>query len=56
MDVIVAIGPATWAAKCQTSTVPIVIAFSGDPVGTGMVANLARRAGTSRASRSCRAT
>jgi putative tryptophan/tyrosine transport system substrate-binding protein len=42
VDVIVAIGPAAWAAKRQTKTVPIVIAFSGDPVGTGMVSNLAR--------------
>ena len=41
-DVIVAIGASVWAAKQQTSTVPIVIAFSGDPVGTGMVSNLAR--------------
>ena len=42
VDVIVAIGASVWAAKQQTSTVPIVIAFSGDPVGTGMVSNLAR--------------
>jgi putative tryptophan/tyrosine transport system substrate-binding protein len=42
VDVIVAIGPAVWAAKRQTSTIPIVIAFSGDPVRTGMVSSLAR--------------
>ena len=42
VDVIVAIGASVWAAKQQTRTVPIVIAFSGDPVGTGMVSNLAR--------------
>ncbi len=42
VDVIVAVGASAWAAKQQTSTVPIVIAFSGDPVGTGMVSNLAR--------------
>ena len=42
VDVIVAVGAAVWAAKQQTSTVPIVIAFSGDPVATGMVSNLAR--------------
>jgi len=42
VEVIVAMGPAVWAAKRQTSTVPIVIAFSGDPVATGMVSNLAR--------------
>jgi putative tryptophan/tyrosine transport system substrate-binding protein len=41
-DVIIALGPAAWAAKRATSTVPIVIAFSGDLVGTGMVSNLAR--------------
>jgi putative ABC transport system substrate-binding protein len=45
VEVIVAIGPAVWAAKQQTKTVPIVIAFSGDPVGTGMVSNLARPGG-----------
>jgi putative ABC transport system substrate-binding protein len=41
-DVLIALGPAAWAAKRATSTVPIVIAFSGDLVGTGMVSNLAR--------------
>jgi ABC-type uncharacterized transport system substrate-binding protein len=45
VDVIVAIGASVWAAKRQTTTVPIVIAFSGDPVGTGMVPNLARPGG-----------
>ena len=45
VDVIVAIGASVWAAKRQTSTVPIVIAFSGDPVGTAMVSNLARPGG-----------
>jgi putative ABC transport system substrate-binding protein len=40
--VIIALGPAAWAAKRATSSVPIVIAFSGDLVGTGMVSNLAR--------------
>jgi putative ABC transport system substrate-binding protein len=44
-DVIIALGPATWAAKGATSTVPIVIAFSGDPVGNGVVSNLARPGG-----------
>ena len=39
---IIALGPATWAAKDATNTVPIVIAFSGDPVGNGVVSNLAR--------------
>ena len=45
VDVIIALGPATWAAKAATSTVPIVIAFSGDPVGNGVVPNLARPGG-----------
>jgi len=45
VDVIVALGPAAWAAKRETTTVPIVIAFSGDPVETGMVSNLARPGG-----------
>ena len=39
---IIALGPATWAAKAATNTVPIIIAFSGDPVGNGVVSNLAR--------------
>jgi putative ABC transport system substrate-binding protein len=45
VDVMIALGPAAWAAKRATSTVPIVIAFSGDLVGTGMVSNLARPGG-----------
>jgi putative tryptophan/tyrosine transport system substrate-binding protein len=45
VDVIIALGPAAWAAKRTTSTVPIVIAFSGDPVGNGVVSNLARPGG-----------
>jgi putative ABC transport system substrate-binding protein len=45
VDVIVAMGPAVWAAKRATTTVPIVIAFSGDPVGNGVVSNLARPGG-----------
>jgi putative ABC transport system substrate-binding protein len=45
VDVIIALGPAAWAAKHTTSTVPIVIAFSGDPVGNGVVSNLARPCG-----------
>jgi putative tryptophan/tyrosine transport system substrate-binding protein len=34
-------GPAVLAAKRQTTSVPIVMAMSGDPVGTGVVANIA---------------
>jgi putative ABC transport system substrate-binding protein len=43
VDVIVALGPVVWAAKPQTiiSTIPIVIAFSGDPVGVGIASSLA---------------
>ena len=42
---IVAGGPASWAAKTATETIPIVFAFSGDPVLAGFVASLARPAG-----------
>ena len=34
--------PAVLAAKGASSTIPIVMAFVGDPVGTGVVASLAR--------------
>lgn len=56
VDVIIALGPATWAAKRATSTIPIVTAFSGDPVGQGVVASLERPAETSQVSRIFRAT
>jgi putative tryptophan/tyrosine transport system substrate-binding protein len=45
VDVIIALGPAVWAAKRTTTTIPIVIAFSGDPVGDQVVPNLARPGG-----------
>jgi putative tryptophan/tyrosine transport system substrate-binding protein len=45
VDLIIALGPSAWAAKRATITVPIVIAFSGDLVGTGMLSNLARPGG-----------
>jgi putative ABC transport system substrate-binding protein len=46
VDVIVTAGtPATAAAKRTTLVIPIVFVGAGDPVGTGLVATLARPAG-----------
>ena len=43
VDVIVTLGwPAAQAAKNVTSSIPIVSAFAGDPVGTGLVTSLSR--------------
>lgn len=43
VDVIITIGgPPAEAAKHATSTIPIVIVAAGDPVGTGLIASLAR--------------
>ena len=46
VDVIVTVGnPTASAAKSATSTIPIVAAAFADPVGTGLVASLARPGG-----------
>ena len=46
VDIIVTAGPAvSRPAKGATSTIPIVLAFDNDPVGSGFVASLARPGG-----------
>jgi putative ABC transport system substrate-binding protein len=43
--VIVTVGSAAVVARQATSTIPIVFALGGDPIGQGMVASLARPGG-----------
>ena len=45
VDIIVTSGTAVPAAKGATSTIPIVFAVAVDPLGAGLVANLARPGG-----------
>jgi putative ABC transport system substrate-binding protein len=45
VDVIVTAGTANLAAKKASPTIPIVFAAAGDPVGSGLVSNLARPGG-----------
>jgi len=45
VDVIITTGPSVLTVKQATSIIPIVFATANDPVGTGMVASLARPGG-----------
>ena len=45
VDIIVTVGSAAIAAKQVTSVIPIVIAIAADPLGSGLVASLARPGG-----------
>jgi len=56
VDVIVTLGIAVPAAKRATLSIPIVFAVDADPVGSGLVASLARPGGTSQGYRLSRRT
>jgi putative ABC transport system substrate-binding protein len=45
VNIIVTVGGAVLAVKQATSVIPIVFAVANDPIGTGLVANLARPGG-----------
>jgi putative tryptophan/tyrosine transport system substrate-binding protein len=45
VDLIVTMGPAAQQARRATSVIPIVLPLSGDPVGVGLAASLARPGG-----------
>lgn len=45
MDAIVSVGPATPFAAKSVKTIPVVMAYSGDPVDAGIVTSLARPGG-----------
>ena len=45
VDIILTVGSAVTTVKKATSTIPIVFAIAVDPIGTGMVASLARPGG-----------